>query len=75
MSLYQLASCAYCNGTLPRAAAFRCPHCREPFASGHAGLRHFCRRCGTTLAQGFAGECPACIPIPALKGQGVEVHI
>lgn len=75
MSLYQLASCAHCDGILPRAAAFRCPHCREPIASGPLVARHSCRRCGATLPHGFAGDCPSCIPIPALRGKSVEVHI
>lgn len=74
MSLYQLTSCAHCNGILPRAAAFRCPHCREPIASGQMIARHSCRRCGTSLPNGFAGECPCCIPL-ALRGKSVEVHI
>lgn len=75
MSLYQLSNCAHCSGVLPRAAAFRCPHCREPIASAPVIARHSCRRCGSTLPRAHSGECPACIPIPALKGAAMEVHI
>ncbi|MGJ8547224.1 MAG: hypothetical protein ACSHWZ_17390 [Sulfitobacter sp.] len=52
-------TCPFCSAPLPRAAAFRCPHCRCALAGVAARIKVNCRRCGAAIVQ-IAGKGLGC---------------